>query len=71
MKKSKSIHAPLHPLDTEKQTHGCRHTHPIICGKNEMPNICAFVREDNICLAPPMSWPKLFQELKQRRTKSI
>ena len=70
MRKPNPFHAPLHPLDTEKQTHGCRHTNPDICGKNQMANFCAFVCEDNICLAPPMSWPKLFQELKQGKTKS-
>ena len=30
-----------------------------------MPTVCAFVRSDNICLAPPASWPKQFQKLKQ------
>ena len=69
MKNDKAFHAPLHPLDTEKQTHGCRHTNPDICSKYHMPKTCAFARSDNICLAPPMSWPKQFQKLKQGNAK--
>jgi hypothetical protein len=65
MKKSNAFHAPLHPIDTEEQTYGCRHTNPIICGKNKMPDICAFARSDGICLAPPRSWLKQYQKLKQ------
>ena len=29
-----------------------------------MPKVCAFVRADGICLAPPMSWKKQFLKLK-------
>jgi len=70
MKNDKAFHAPLHPLDTEKQTHGCRHTNPDICSRHHMPKVCAFARADNICLAPPMSWPKQFKKLKQGNTKA-
>lgn len=35
-----------------------------------MPKVCAFARADNICLAPPMSWPKQFKKLKQGNTKT-
>ena len=59
-----AFHAPLHPLDTEKQPFGCRHTKPNICLKNSLPNVCAFVRKDNICLSPPTSWKKQFAKLK-------
>jgi hypothetical protein len=69
MKNDKAFHAPLHPLDTEKQTHGCRHTNPDICSKYHMQKVCVFVRADNICLAPPMSWPKQFKKLKQEEKK--
>lgn len=63
--KNKNVfHAPLHPSDTEIQTYGCRHTNPIICGKHALPTVCAFVRENNICLAPPLSWLKQFNKLK-------
>jgi hypothetical protein len=58
-----AFHAPLHPLDSETQTHGCRHTTPNVCGKNSVPGICAFVRKDNICLSPPTSWKKQYQKL--------
>ncbi len=70
MRSPSAFHAPLHPLDTEKQTHGCRHTCPDICSKYHMPKVCAFARADNICLAPPMSWPKQFQKLKSGKTKT-
>jgi hypothetical protein len=62
-----AFHAPLHPLDSEKQTYGCRHTTPNFCGKNSVPGICAFVRKDNICLLPPTSWKKQFQTLFLRK----
>ena len=58
-----AFHAPLHPLDSENQTHGCRHTNPNFCGKNSVPGICAFVRKDNICLSPPNTWKKRFQKM--------
>jgi hypothetical protein len=59
-----AFHQPLHPKDTEKQTHGCRHTNPDICAKNRIPKVCAFVREDGLCLSPPQSWAKQYQKLK-------
>jgi hypothetical protein len=65
MANSSRFHEPLNPLDTEKQTYGCRHTQPNICARNQLRNVCAFVRKDNVCLAPPLSWPKQFQKLKQ------
>jgi hypothetical protein len=58
MKKDNPFHNPLHTLDTENQTFGCRHTNPSICGKHSLPVVCAFAREDNICLAPSTSWQK-------------
>ena len=69
MNNKKAFHAPLHPLDTEKQTQGCRHTNPDICGRHSMPEVCAFVRADKICLAPPASWPKQFRKLKHAKPK--
>jgi hypothetical protein len=57
------FHAPLHPLDSEKQTQGCRHTSPNACAKHSLLNVCAFVRKDNICLPPPTTWKKKFQKL--------
>jgi hypothetical protein len=65
----KAFHAPLHPHDTEKQTFGCRHTNPIICSRHNMPEVCAFARENNICLAPPASWLKQYKKLKDGKTK--
>ena len=64
MKNEKAFHAPLHPVDTEKKTKGCRHTNPNICSKNGLPKVCAFARADGVCLAPPASWPKQYKKLK-------
>ena len=60
---SQRFHLPLRPGDSEQMTHGCRHTQPVICGKNELADVCAFVRPDGICHAPPTSWPKQFAKL--------
>ncbi len=70
MNNKAAFHAPLHPLDTVEQTHGCRHTNPDICAKYQMPKVCAFVRADKICLTPPTSWPTQFQKLKQGNAKT-
>lgn len=66
MTNAKAFHAALHPFDSLEETIGCRCTNPDICAKNSMPNVCAFVRKDNICLSPPQSWAKQFLKLKQR-----
>jgi len=63
-RQNEAFHKPLHKLDTETETHGCRHTNPDICAKNRMPNKCAFVRADGMCLAPPASWKKQYAKLK-------
>ena len=61
-----AFHAPLQPRDTEKQTAGCRHTNPDICANNRVPKKCAFVNVEGICYAPPASWCKQFQKLKEQ-----
>lgn len=61
------FHAPLRPGDSSTATIGCRHTNPDICGKNSMPNICAFVRSDGRCHSPPASWPKQYETLRRQR----
>jgi len=66
MRNPAAFHAPLNPKDTEKQTVGCRHTNPDICAKNGIPKVCALVRADKTCYAPPMTWPKQFQKLKTK-----
>ncbi len=63
-KQSGIFHAALKPKDTVTQTEGCRHTNPPICGSHSIPEVCAFVREDGMCLKPPKSWPKQFEHLK-------
>jgi len=62
-KQALRFHAPLLPGDTDKQTVGCRHTNPDICSKNSMASVCAFAREDGMCLAPPATWAKQFVKL--------
>jgi hypothetical protein len=59
------FHSPLNPKDTATQTEGCRHTNPDICANNALPNVCAFVRSDGVCLKPPKSWAKQFNRLKE------
>lgn len=68
MRNPNVFHAPLNPLDTEKQTQGCRHTNSDICAKKHMPKICAFVRNDKLCLSPPATWAKQYQKLKKIET---
>ena len=70
MRSPNIFHEPLHPLDSEKQTFGCRHTNSDICAKNGLPKVCALARADKLCFAPPQSWPKQFQKLKGTKAKS-
>ncbi len=56
---------PLHSKDAENMTFGCRKAKPENCMKNSLRDICAFVREDNTCLAPPLSWIRKFKELEK------
>lgn len=63
---SKKFHAPLQEGDSVTATRGCRHTQPDICKKNEMPGVCAFARRDNMCHAPPTTWPKQYTFLRRR-----
>jgi hypothetical protein len=66
MNNFRDVNAPLSQLDSETQTVGCRHANPEFCGKNRLPKICAFVRADKMCLAPPFSWAKQFKKLQAR-----
>jgi len=65
-----AFHAPLHPNDSAEQTVGCRHTQPARCSKNSIQKVCAFVRADGMCLAPPQSWQKQFIKLKAGNAKN-
>jgi hypothetical protein len=64
MQKSVGLHAPLNEGDTETETIGCRRDQPGFCMKNSLESVCAFARADNVCKAPPTSWPKQFLKLK-------
>jgi len=69
MSNTKAFHALLKKMDTETQTVGCRHANPDHCAKNLLQNVCAFVREDGICLSRPKSWPKQFKKLTEAEKK--
>ncbi len=64
MKQRSFYNEPLHSKDSEDMTFGCRQNTPENCARNSLLDICAFVREDNICHAPPNTWRKKFKELK-------
>ena len=59
------FHAPLNSKDAIDKTLGCRHSNPDICSNNSLVKVCAFVREDRMCLKPPKSWPKQYERLKK------
>jgi hypothetical protein len=65
MKQRSFYNEPLHSKDSEDMTFGCRQTTPENCARNSLPDICAFVREDNICLSPPNKWRRKFKELEK------
>ncbi len=54
---------PLNPLDTAETTYGCRANNPDICGSCYLDGVCAFVRDDNMCLRPSKAWKKQFEKL--------
>lgn len=58
------FNAPLHRLDSETHTYGCRANNADICGNNGVPNICAFVCDDCICKKPSRAWKKQYHKLK-------
>lgn len=60
-----SLNDQLNKLDTEKQTYGCRHTNPDICGSCYIADICAFTSKDKICKKPSAKWKKVFSSLKK------
>jgi hypothetical protein len=49
--------------DNIKQTYGCRHSNANHCRNINLDNICAFVREDNICKKPLNGWKKQYEYL--------
>ena len=68
MRKEKTSLVTLHPLDTENETFGCRHTNPNICSKNMLPNKCAFASVDKMCRIPPISWKKIYKRATDKLT---
>ena len=61
-----NLRAPLNEFDTETQTYGCRANNPDICKNNGIPGLCAFAKEDHICLSPSKAWKKQYQKLLSR-----
>jgi hypothetical protein len=54
---------PVQPSENETQTIGCRHGNKLNCGRNSTPKVCALVRDDGRCLAPPSSWVRFYRGL--------
>jgi hypothetical protein len=65
-RQSDAFHPPLQAADTPSSTLGCRHTNPEICAKNQMASVCAFARNDGMCLAPPVSWKRQYEKLERQ-----
>jgi len=61
------FNAPLHQLDTENCTYGCRMNNPDICNSNLLESICAFVSSDNICKKPSRTWKKQYERLSSEK----
>ena len=57
--------APLHELDTETQTYGCRANNPDICANAYLLGTCAFASQDCICKKPSRAWKKQYAKLKE------
>ena len=60
--------APLHKLDTEIQTYGCRANNPDICSSNSLNGVCAFVASDNICRKPSKAWSNKYRQLRMEKS---
>ena len=54
----------LNDDDNAKQTYGCRHTNPDICGSCYIIDVCAFASKDKICKKPSAKWKKIYNLLK-------
>ena len=55
--------AELNDKDTPFQTYGCRQNNPDICKNNGLDSVCAFVRNDGICMKPSRSWKNQYKKL--------
>ena len=58
------FNAPLHELDSENQTYGCRQNNPDIYSNNSLSGICAFTADDCICKKPSRAWKKQYETLR-------
>ena len=58
---------PLEDGETLERTIGCRRSNPLICKNHSIPDLCAFIRTDNICMSPPNNWKGLYKQLIQEQ----
>lgn len=65
------FNAPLHSLDSENQTYGCRANNPDICSYNSLPEVCAFITEDCVCKKPSRAWKKQYLSLKEKENRNV
>lgn len=63
------FNAPLHKADAPDKTYGCRAYNPNICSNADIPQICAFVRSDGMCMKPSRAWKKQFYKLLNKNDK--
>jgi hypothetical protein len=56
--------APVQPGESESRTLGCRHRNACHCKDNRAPKVCALVRSDHVCLAPPATWRIHYRRLR-------
>lgn len=52
-------------IKNKTQTVGCRQNNPSICKYNGLSSVCAFVREDGICLHPSAKWAARYRTLQE------
>ena len=64
-----SFSAPLHEADSPEVTYGCRQTNPNICKYNGLEGVCAFTRDDCLCLRPSRAWKRQFQKLQEAKNE--
>ncbi|HEY3446135.1 MAG TPA: hypothetical protein VGK67_07205 [Myxococcales bacterium] len=56
-------HAQLQIGDRADRTVGCRLFNSASCGKHSLPGVCAFARDDGMCMAPPRGWKLQYAKL--------
>ncbi len=69
------LHIPfkeaLRKEDSETQTYGCRVNNPDICRYYMLDSVCAYARENHICLQPSRAWKRMYMKLKESSDERI